>query len=58
MMDFITEDVDPILAEPMLCLKALVEALPGTTQQKKFQEYEVHTRYLQPFFQSVMRITE
>lgn len=52
-MDFITENMDSIIVKLLLCFKALVEALPSNTQQKKVKEYELCTRYLQPFFQSL-----
>ncbi|EIE90973.1 hypothetical protein RO3G_15684 [Rhizopus delemar RA 99-880] len=37
-MDFITENMDSIIVKLLLCFKALVEALPSNTQQKKVKD--------------------
>lgn len=45
--------MDPILVKLLICFKALVETLQINTQQNKVEEYELCSRYLQPFFQSL-----
>ncbi|CEP17346.1 hypothetical protein [Parasitella parasitica] len=54
----LTEDMDPILVKLLLCFKALVETLPSNTQQKKVNEHELCSRYLQPFLQSLFDSNE
>lgn len=41
------------ILKQLLCFKALVNALPANTRQKKVKENELCTRYLQPLFQSL-----
>ncbi|KAG1496817.1 hypothetical protein G6F45_006177 [Rhizopus arrhizus] len=46
-----SDNIDPIIIKLLLCVKSMIETLPLDNQTEEIQEFELCTRYLQPFFQ-------
>lgn len=46
-----SDNIDPIIIKLLLCVKSMIEMLPLDNQTEEIQEFELCTRYLQPFFQ-------
>lgn len=49
----IIDNTDQIMIRLLQCVKSMVELLPLTNQKKESKEFELCTRYLQPYFQKL-----